>query len=132
MGFIRTHQAIKATPSLAYFRGQGGSACVDSTFGDGIDRTLNSCERGRPAVVRTPIYKALIPKDEVDITLTSLVSFHPIGWGGTPNEVAPTLEFLLEKAALGSPTRFGILMDALWQVATANPHTDDRRSITPA
>ncbi|MFC7649001.1 SDR family NAD(P)-dependent oxidoreductase [Streptosporangium lutulentum] len=48
-----------------------------------------------PAVVRTPIYEAFIPKDQVDSVLDGFNAFHPLGRTGTPDDVAATVAFLL-------------------------------------
>lgn len=52
-----------------------------------------------PAVVRTPIYEAFVPHDQLDSMLASLDAFHPLGRIGTPEDVAATIAFLLSDAA---------------------------------
>ena len=48
-----------------------------------------------PAVVKTPIYKTFIDLKDIDSTLATFDSFHPIGRIGTPEDVANTIFFLL-------------------------------------
>jgi hypothetical protein len=49
-----------------------------------------------PAVVKTPIYKSFIDPKEMDSTLATFDSFHPIGRIGSPEDVANTIFLLLE------------------------------------
>jgi NAD(P)-dependent dehydrogenase (short-subunit alcohol dehydrogenase family) len=52
-----------------------------------------------PAVVATPIYENFIPLDQINSTLNSFNSFHPIGRIGSPDDVAETIDFLLSDKA---------------------------------
>lgn len=52
-----------------------------------------------PAVVRTPIYEAFIPKDQVDAAIDGFDDLHPIGRVGTPEDIAATAAFLLSGEA---------------------------------
>ena len=50
-------------------------------------------------MVETPIYNAFIKPDEVQEALQGFNNFHPIGWIGTPEDVASTIVFLLSDEA---------------------------------
>ena len=52
-----------------------------------------------PAVVKTPIYQAFIDPQDMDETLATFNSFHPIGRIGTVEDVAKTINFLLSDDA---------------------------------
>ena len=51
-----------------------------------------------PAVVATPLYERFVPKDQLDQTLHSFDSFHPLGRVGTARDLANTITFLLSPA----------------------------------
>ena len=61
-----------------------------------------------PAVVRTPIYKGFIPKEQVDEAVSVFDSFHPIGRVGTLEEIAQIALFLLSGHA-------GWVTGAIWE-----------------
>ncbi|MBA6441589.1 SDR family oxidoreductase [Streptomyces sp. GMR22] len=44
-----------------------------------------------PAVVRTPVYEAFVPKEDIDSALDAFNSFHPLGRVGTPDDIAPAV-----------------------------------------
>ena len=48
-----------------------------------------------PAVIKTSFYQAFIDPNEIDETLATFNSFHPIGRIGTAEDVAKTINFLL-------------------------------------
>ncbi len=51
-----------------------------------------------PAVVATPIYERVVPKDKLEQTLRSFDGFHAFGRVGTPRDLANTITFLLSPA----------------------------------
>ena len=52
-----------------------------------------------PAVVKTPIYEFFIDPAKVDTALAGFNDFHPIGWIGSPQDVANSIAFLLSDEA---------------------------------
>jgi NAD(P)-dependent dehydrogenase (short-subunit alcohol dehydrogenase family) len=62
-----------------------------------------------PAVVATPIYERFVPKDQLEATLHSFDSFHPLGRTGTAGDMANTITFLLSPATSG-------VTGAIWNV----------------
>jgi NAD(P)-dependent dehydrogenase (short-subunit alcohol dehydrogenase family) len=99
IGSMWAHQAVKATPSSAYSMAKAGLHALTQ------HAAMELAERGirvnavAPAVVKTPIYNAFIPRDEIDATLAGFDGFHPIGRIGTPDDVASAVTFLLSDEA---------------------------------
>jgi NAD(P)-dependent dehydrogenase (short-subunit alcohol dehydrogenase family) len=52
-----------------------------------------------PAVVKTPLYEGFIPKDQLDSTLATFDSFHPLGRVGTAQDIASAVTYLLSEDA---------------------------------
>ncbi len=95
IGSMWAKQAIKATPSSAYSMAKAGIHALTQHLamefsGDNI--RVNAVS---PAVVRTAVYESFIPKDQIDATLASFNSLHPIGRIGEPVDVANVIKFLL-------------------------------------
>ncbi|MEV7323963.1 SDR family oxidoreductase [Streptomyces sp. NPDC093970] len=95
IGGMLAHQAMAATPSSAYSVAKAGLHSLTQHLAMELAPYGIRVNTVAPAVVRTPIYEAFIPKDEIDSTLDGFNSFHPLGRVGTPDDVAPTVAFLL-------------------------------------
>ncbi len=99
VGSMWAHQAVKATPSSAYSMAKAGLHAFTEHLAMELAEDHIRVNAVAPAVVRTPIYNAFIPSEQVEDTLASFDSFHPIGRIGTPEDVAATIVFLLSDAA---------------------------------
>ncbi|MFD7877549.1 SDR family NAD(P)-dependent oxidoreductase [Streptomyces sp. NPDC059766] len=99
IGGMLAHQAMAATPSSAYSVAKAGLHSLTQHLAMELAPHGIRVNTVAPAVVRTSIYEAFIPKDEIDSTLDGFNSFHPLGRVGTPDDVAPTVAFLLSDQA---------------------------------
>ncbi|MER5689082.1 SDR family oxidoreductase [Streptomyces sp. NPDC002205] len=95
IGGMLAHQAMAATPSSAYSVAKAGLHSLTQHLAMELAPYGIRVNTVAPAVVRTPIYEAFIPKDDIPAMLDALNSFHPLGRVGTPEDVAPTVAFLL-------------------------------------
>ncbi|MGW5256218.1 SDR family NAD(P)-dependent oxidoreductase [Streptomyces sp. NPDC004012] len=95
IGGMLAHQAMAATPSSAYSVAKAGLHSLTQHLAMELAPHGIRVNTVAPAVVRTSIYEAFTPKDEIDAMLDGLNSFHPLGRVGTPDDVAPTVAFLL-------------------------------------
>lgn len=95
IGSMWAKQAIKATPSSAYSMAKAGLHAMTQHLAMELADHNIRVNAVSPAVVKTPIYEHFINPDEVEETLTSFDSFHPIGRIGTPEDVAKSIHFLL-------------------------------------
>ena len=99
IGSMWAHQAVGATPSSGYSVAKGGLHALTRNLAVELaphDIRVNAVA---PAVVATPIYEKFVPQDELDETLHSFDSFHPVGRIGTARDLANTITFLLSPAA---------------------------------
>ncbi|MFG2475726.1 SDR family NAD(P)-dependent oxidoreductase [Streptomyces fagopyri] len=99
IGGMLAHQAMAATPSSAYSVAKAGLHSLTQHLAMELAPHGIRVNTVAPAVVRTPIYEAFIPKDEIPAALDALNSFHPLGRVGTPEDIAPTVAFLLSDRA---------------------------------
>lgn len=99
IGGMLAHQAMAATPSSAYSVAKSGLHSLTQHLAMELAPHGIRVNTVAPAVVRTPIYEAFIPKDEIPAALDALNSFHPLGRVGTPEDIAPTVAFLLSGQA---------------------------------
>ncbi|MFF3559253.1 SDR family NAD(P)-dependent oxidoreductase [Streptomyces sp. NPDC002574] len=99
IGGMLAHQAMAATPSSAYSVAKAGLHSLTQHLAMELAPYGIRVNTVAPAVVRTPIYEAFVPKDEIPAMLDALNSFHPLGRVGTPEDVAPTVAFLLSDRA---------------------------------
>lgn len=95
IGSMWAKQAIKATPSSAYSMAKAGLHALTQHMAMELADHNIRVNAVSPAVVKTPIYEAFIDPGQIDETLATFNSFHPIGRIGTPEDVAKTIHFLL-------------------------------------
>lgn len=99
IGSMWAKQAIKATPSSAYSMAKAGLHALTQHMAMELADYNIRVNAVSPAVVKTPIYEAFIDPKQLDETLASFNSFHPIGRIGTPDDIAETICFLLSDKA---------------------------------
>jgi NAD(P)-dependent dehydrogenase (short-subunit alcohol dehydrogenase family) len=99
LGSMWAHQAVAATPSSAYSMAKAGLHSLTQHLAMELAPHKIRVNAIAPAVVRTPIYEAFIPKEQVDEVLTGFDDFHPIGRVGTAEEIAEVAAFLLSSHA---------------------------------
>jgi len=99
IGSMWAKQAIKATPSSAYSMAKAGLHALTQHMAMELAEDNIRVNAVSPAVVKTPIYQSFINPVEMDETLASFDSFHPIGRIGRSEEVAKTITFLLSDDA---------------------------------
>lgn len=84
IGSMWAKQAIKATPSSAYSMAKAGLHSLTQHMAIELADHHIRVNAVSPAVVKTPIYETFIDPKEMDSTLATFDSFHPIGRIGTP------------------------------------------------
>lgn len=99
IGSMWAKQAIKATPSSAYSMAKAGIHALTQHMAMELADYNIRVNAVSPAVVKTPIYQSFIQPEELDKTLSSFDSFHPIGRIGMPDDVASVISFLLSDEA---------------------------------
>jgi NAD(P)-dependent dehydrogenase (short-subunit alcohol dehydrogenase family) len=99
IGSMWARQAIKATPSSAYSMAKAGLHSLTQHMAMELADHHIRVNAVSPAVVKTPIYEAFIDPKDMDKTLASFDSFHPIGRIGTTEDVANAIFFLLSNRA---------------------------------
>jgi NAD(P)-dependent dehydrogenase (short-subunit alcohol dehydrogenase family) len=99
IGSMWAHQAVGATPSSGYSVAKGGLHALTRNLAIELAPHHIRVNAVAPAVVATPIYEKFVPHDELDETLHSFDSFHPLGRIGTARDLANTITFLLSPAA---------------------------------
>lgn len=99
VGSMWAKQAIKATPSSAYSMAKAGLHALTQHMAMELASHNIRVNAVSPAVVKTPIYQAFIDPQDIDKTLATFNSFHPIGRIGTADDVAKTINFLLSDDA---------------------------------
>ena len=99
IGSMWAKQAIKATPSSAYSMAKAGLHALTQHMAMELASDNIRVNAVSPAVVKTPIYQSFINSEDMDETLSSFDSFHPIGRIGTSTDIAQTISFLLSEEA---------------------------------
>ncbi len=99
IGSMWARQAVKATPSSAYSMAKAGLHALTQHMAMELADHNIRVNAVSPAVVHTPIYQAFIEPSQVEETLASFNSFHPIGRIGQPEDVARAITFLLSEDA---------------------------------
>lgn len=97
IGSMWAKQAIKATPSSSYSMAKAGIHALTQHMAMELADHNIRVNAVSPAVVKTPIYESFIDPKEVDETLATFDSFHPIGRIGSPDDVANSISFLLNE-----------------------------------
>lgn len=95
IGSMWAKQAIKATPSSAYSMAKSGLHALTQHMAMELAEANIRVNAVSPAIVKTPIYEAFIEPADMDETLATFDSFHPIGRIGTAEDVASVISFLL-------------------------------------
>ncbi|QUM79223.1 SDR family oxidoreductase [Moritella sp. 5] len=95
IGSMWGKQAIKATPSSAYSMAKAGLHALTQHMAMELAEHNIRVNAVSPAVVKTPIYETFISPEDMDATLASFNTFHPIGRVGTPEDIANSICFLL-------------------------------------
>jgi NAD(P)-dependent dehydrogenase (short-subunit alcohol dehydrogenase family) len=98
IGAMWAHQAIAATPSSGYSLAKAGLHALTRNLAIELAQHKIRVNAVAPAVVATPLYERFVPKDNIDETLHSFDSFHPLGRVGTPRDLANVITFLLSPA----------------------------------
>lgn len=96
IGSMWAKQAVKATPSSAYSMAKAGLHALTQHMAMELADHNIRVNAVSPAVVKTPIYEAFIDPTELDGALAGFNGFHPIGRIGTPDDVANSINFLLQ------------------------------------
>lgn len=99
IGSMWAKQAIKATPSAAYSMAKAGLHAMTQHLAMELADHGIRVNAVAPAVVATPIYASFIAPEEIEATLQSFDSFHPIGRIGQPGDVSAVIDFLASDRA---------------------------------
>jgi NAD(P)-dependent dehydrogenase (short-subunit alcohol dehydrogenase family) len=99
IGSMWAHQAIAATPATGYSMGKAALHALTRNLAMELAEHKIRVNAVAPAVVATPLYEGFVPKDQLDATLASFNSFHPLGRVGTPQDIASAVTYLLSDDA---------------------------------
>lgn len=99
IGSMWAHQAIGLTPSSGYSMQKAGLHALTHNLAIELAAHDIRVNAVAPAVVKTPLYEAFLPKDEIDATLATFAPLHPLGRVGTPADVANAVTYLLSDHA---------------------------------
>ncbi len=99
VGSMWAQQAVKATPSSAYSMQKAGLHSLTQHLAMELAEYNIRVNAVSPAVVETPVYNSFIDPKEVQATLQTFNSFHPIGRIGQADDIAKTIVFLLSQEA---------------------------------
>ncbi len=97
IGSMWAKQAIKATPSSAYSMAKAGIHSLTQHMAMELAEFNIRVNAISPAIVKSTIFESFIPPKDVNETLESFNSFHPIGRIGQPEEIASIVDFLLSE-----------------------------------
>jgi len=99
IGSMWAHQAIAATPATGYSMGKAAVHALTHNLAMELAEHKIRVNAVAPAVVKTPLYEGFIPKDQLDSTLATFDSFHPLGRVGTAQDIASAVTYLLSEDA---------------------------------
>jgi NAD(P)-dependent dehydrogenase (short-subunit alcohol dehydrogenase family) len=99
IGSMWAQQAIAATPATGYSMGKAALHALTRNLAMELAEHKIRVNAVAPAVVATPLYEGFVPKDQLDSTLASFNSFHPLGRVGTPQDIASAVTYLLSEDA---------------------------------
>lgn len=99
IGSMWAHQAIALTPSSAYSMAKAALHALTRNLAIELAEHKIRVNAVAPAVVATPLYEGFIPKDQLESTLASFNTFHPLGRVGTAKDVASAVTYLLSEEA---------------------------------
>lgn len=99
IGSMWAHQAIAATPSSGYSMGKAALHALTHNLAMELAEHKIRVNAVAPAVVATPLYEGFVPKDQLDATLATFNSFHPLGRVGTPKDIASAVTHLLSETS---------------------------------
>lgn len=99
IGSMWAHQAIAATPATGYSMGKAALHALTRNLAMELAAHKIRVNAVAPAVVATPLYEGFVPKDQLESTLASFNSFHPLGRVGTPKDIASAVTYLLSEDA---------------------------------
>jgi NAD(P)-dependent dehydrogenase (short-subunit alcohol dehydrogenase family) len=99
IGAMWAHQAIAATPATGYSMGKAALHALTRNLAMELAAHKIRVNAVAPAVVATPLYEGFVPKDQLEATLASFDSFHPLGRVGTPQDIASAVTYLLSEDA---------------------------------
>jgi NAD(P)-dependent dehydrogenase (short-subunit alcohol dehydrogenase family) len=92
-------QAIGATPSAAYSAANAGVHALTRNLAIELAPMKIRINTVAPAVVETPVYNTFMSDAQVQETLPTFNSFHPLGRNGQPADVAAAILFLASDEA---------------------------------
>ncbi|MDU0355481.1 SDR family oxidoreductase [Paraglaciecola aquimarina] len=98
VGSMWAKQAIKATPSSAYSMAKAGLHSLTQHMAMELAEHNIRVNAVSPAVVKTPIYETFIDPAQMDDALAGFNDFHPIGRIGSAEDVANSINFLLQQS----------------------------------
>lgn len=93
-GSLWAIQAIGATPSSAYSAANAGVHALVRNLALELAGDNIRVAGVAPAVVETPVYNTFMSAEQVEKTLPTFNSFHPLGRNGRPGDVAEAMLFL--------------------------------------
>lgn len=99
IGSMWAHQAIASLPATGYSMGKAALHALTHNLAMELAEHKIRVNAVAPAVVATPLYERFVPKDQLDSTINSFNSFHPIGRVGTPKDIASAVTYLLSEDA---------------------------------
>ncbi|MGY2700727.1 MULTISPECIES: SDR family NAD(P)-dependent oxidoreductase [unclassified Nocardioides] len=99
IGSMWAHQAIAATPATGYSMGKAALHALTHNLAMELAEHKIRVNAVAPAVVATPLYEGFIPQDQLEATLATFDSFHPLGRVGTPQDIASAVTYLLSEDA---------------------------------